>query len=105
MTCASCANRIERKLSKLPGVEASVNYATEKAHVNVDGDIDPADLIAAVEAAGYRATLPVAAPATVGDDSESVDEDDTRPLRRRLIASAALTAPVVLLSMVSALQF
>ncbi|MCU1437380.1 MAG: copper-translocating P-type ATPase [Naasia sp.] len=104
MTCAACANRIERKLSKLPGVEASVNYATEKARVNVDGDIGPADLIAAVEAAGYQATLP-APPAAAGDDDGAVDEDGTRPLRQRLVVSAALTVPVVLLSMVPALQF
>jgi Cu+-exporting ATPase len=58
MTCASCANRIEKKLNKLDGVTATVNYATEKARVQYDGERDPADLVAAVESAGYTATLP-----------------------------------------------
>ena len=58
MTCASCANRIERKLNKLDGVQASVNYATEKARVQAPADLDPAVLVAQVEAAGYTATLP-----------------------------------------------
>ena len=60
MTCASCANRIERKLNKLDGVQASVNYATEKARVQAPADLDPAVLVAQVEAAGYTATLPAA---------------------------------------------
>ena len=59
MTCASCANRIERKLNKLDGVTASVNYATEKARVEFDpGTVAPEQLVAAVEAAGYEAALP-----------------------------------------------
>ena len=59
MTCASCANRIERRLNKLDGVEATVNYATEKAAVRFDPDtVSPDELVEAVEAAGYRATLP-----------------------------------------------
>ncbi|HEY5844943.1 MAG TPA: heavy metal-associated domain-containing protein, partial [Mycobacterium sp.] len=58
MTCASCATRIERKLNKLPGVEATVNYATEKARVRAEG-VETAELIAAVESAGYGAVLPV----------------------------------------------
>jgi Cu+-exporting ATPase len=57
MTCASCATRIERKLNKIPGVEATVNFATEKARVHADG-VETAQLIAAVESAGYSATLP-----------------------------------------------
>ena len=57
MTCASCATRIERKLNKLPGVEATVNYATEKARVRGE-DVDSATLIAAIESAGYQAALP-----------------------------------------------
>ncbi|HEY8589131.1 MAG TPA: cation transporter, partial [Naasia sp.] len=105
MTCAACANRVERKLSKLPGVEASVNYATEKAHVSADRDIDPADLIAAVEAAGYTATLPAPPRNDEGELGRSGEPDATDALRRRLIISAALTVPVVLLSMVPALQF
>ena len=58
MTCASCANRVERKLNKLDGVVATVNYATEKAHVSYPDELDPAALVAEVEAAGYTAALP-----------------------------------------------
>ena len=67
MTCASCANRIERKLNKLDGVQASVNYATEKARVRAPADLDQAVLVAQVEAAGYTATLPARPEA---DDAE-----------------------------------
>ena len=105
MTCASCANRIERKLGKLPGVTATVNYATEKAQVQVaaEGTADPEALIAAVESAGYGATVP--APPAAADADPAVDEDPTGPLRRRLVVSAVLAVPVVVLSMVPALQF
>jgi Cu+-exporting ATPase len=101
MTCASCANRIERRLNKLDGVSAAVNYATEKATVEFDADaVTPGELLAAVEAAGYVATLPAEpAPET------ATETDDTAPLRRRLIASAVLSLPVLLLSMIPALQF
>lgn len=79
MTCASCANRIERKLGKLPGVTATVNYATEKAQVQVaaDGTADPEALIAAVESAGYGATVP-APPAAADADPRWTR---TRPAR------------------------
>ncbi|HMJ37762.1 MAG TPA: heavy metal translocating P-type ATPase [Baekduia sp.] len=104
MTCASCANRIERKLNKLDGVTASVNYATEKATVDFDaGAVDAEQLIATVQAAGYDATLPSSAPGPAGDAVEDLDE--TAPLRRRLIVSAVLSLPVLLLSMIPALQF
>ncbi|PYY46340.1 heavy metal translocating P-type ATPase [Curtobacterium sp. MCLR17_043] len=105
MTCASCANRIERKLGKLPGVTATVNYATEKAQVQVaaDGSADPQALIAAVESAGYGATVP--APPAAADAGPAADADPTGPLRRRLVVSAVLAVPVVVLSMVPALQF
>ena len=102
MTCASCANRIERKLNKLDGVQASVNYATEKARVQAPADLDPAVLVAQVEAAGYTATLP-APPAT--DDAAVAEPDPTRPLRDRLVVSALLAIPVIALAMVPALQF
>lgn len=95
MTCASCANRIERKLNKLDGVSATVNYATEKARVTSDG-VATEDLIAAVEAAGYTATLPAAEP---------VDELPTDPLKQRLIVSAVLSVPVIAMAMIPALQF
>ncbi|WP_416264082.1 heavy metal translocating P-type ATPase [Curtobacterium flaccumfaciens pv. flaccumfaciens] len=105
MTCASCANRIERKLGKLPGVTATVNYATEKAQVQVaaDGTADPEALIAAVESAGYGATVP--APPAAADADPAVEDDPTGPLRRRLVVSVVLAVPVVVLSMVPALQF
>jgi Cu+-exporting ATPase len=98
MTCASCANRVERKLNKLDGVTASVNYATEKARVRAPAELDPAVLVAQVEAAGYTVTLP-APPAT------EPGPDPTRSLRDRLVVSAVLTVPVVALAMVPALQF
>jgi len=105
MTCASCANRIERKLGKLPGVTATVNYATEKAQVQVaaDGTADPQALIAAVESAGYGATVP--APPAAADAEPTADQDRAEPLRRRLVVSAVLAVPVVVLSMVPAMQF
>ncbi|TQM38019.1 heavy metal translocating P-type ATPase [Pseudonocardia cypriaca] len=103
MTCASCANRIERKLNKLDGVTATVNYATEKARVEAPGGIDPAVLVAQVEAAGYRAELP--RPAAGPDEDEGSKDDPTRPLRNRLITSAVLAVPVIALAMVPALQF
>jgi P-type Cu+ transporter len=104
MTCASCANRIERKLNKLDGVTANVNYATEKAWVEAPGGVDPAVLIAQVEAAGYAAQLPRPA---VAPDAGTVDQEDdaTRPLRNRLITSAVLAVPVIAFAMVPALQF
>lgn len=108
MTCASCANRIERKLGKLPGVSATVNYATEQAQVSVtDPDaIDPAALVAAVEAAGYGATVRLPQPPAGADDTDQADAvDPAAPLRQRLVVSAVLAVPVVLLSMVPVLQF
>ena len=105
MTCASCANRIERKLNKLPGVEATVNYATEKASVR-GSDVDPATLIAAVESAGYQAALPAPPPSDdIDEETPSRDGDEVRSLRRRLLISTALSLPVAVLSMVPALQF
>jgi P-type Cu+ transporter len=98
MTCASCANRIERKLNKLDGVVATVNYATEKARVSYPGPLSTDDLIGTVRQAGYDARLPPAAP-------PPVVEDETRALRQRLLVSAALTVPVVAMSMIPALQF
>ncbi|WP_344688020.1 heavy metal translocating P-type ATPase [Blastococcus jejuensis] len=100
MTCASCANRIEKKLNKLEGVTATVNYATEKAKVTFAEGITPADLIATVEQTGYTAALPappVAEPAA--------EDDPARSLRDRLLISTALTVPVVAMAMVPALQF
>ena len=108
MTCGSCATRVERKLNRIEGVEASVNYATEKAHVRVPAGVDQAALIAAVESAGYTATLP-APPRTEKTDApsaaQSARENEVDALRMRLIVSALLAAPVLVLSMIPALQF
>ncbi|MHC5797493.1 heavy metal translocating P-type ATPase [Lacisediminihabitans sp. FW035] len=101
MTCASCATRIERKLNKLDGVTATVNYATEKAHVESTG-VDTATLIATVEAAGYTAVLPT--PVVAEPEAAPVDRE-TADLLRRLTITASLALPVVLLSMIPALQF
>ena len=100
MTCASCAVRIERKLNKLEGVDAAVNYATERASVEFDAEaVSPEELVAAVEAAGYKAALP-------GRRGRRRDaEDPAASLRRRLLVSAALTLPVLALAMIPPLQF
>ncbi|WP_415852956.1 cation transporter, partial [Streptomyces albus] len=71
MTCASCAARVEKKLNRMDGVTASVNYATEKAKVSMDEGIEVADLIATVEATGYTATPPAPARAEPGPEQES----------------------------------
>ena len=108
MTCASCANRIERKLNKLDGVSATVNYATERATVDYDPEVaQPEDLLGVVQVAGYQAVLPTAEPARTegGHEHHDVAEDETVALRRRLVISAALSFPVLLMAMVSALQF
>jgi len=108
MTCASCATRIERKLNRLPGVEASVNYATEKASVHAEG-VDNETLLAAVEAAGYVATVRKPKDernaAAEANASGVVVEDEAAALKRRLLISAALALPVVVLSMIPPLQF
>jgi Cu+-exporting ATPase len=101
MTCASCAVRIEKKLNKLEGVEATVNFATERATVAFDpAQASPQALVEVVEQAGYHAALPAAAAA-----EEARPADPTRDLRRRLVISAALSLPVVAASMIPALQF
>jgi Cu+-exporting ATPase len=106
MTCASCANRIERKLNKLDGVTATVNYATEKAKVTFPEGLDPQTLIEQVEQAGYSAALP-APPAehTSGQGSPQEEADELAPLRARLITSIVLTVPVIAMAMIPPLQF
>lgn len=103
MTCASCANRIERKLNKLEGVTATVNYATEKAKVVFPGELAADDLVRTVEQAGYGASLPRPERAEPQDGDEAADP--TRSLRDRLLVSTALSIPVVALAMVPAWQF
>jgi len=103
MTCASCAMRIEKKLNKLDGVTATVNYATEKAHVTTAAPLDVAALIAEVENAGYTASVP--APAETTTDAETPADRELRTLRQRLIGSIVLSVPVIALAMIPALQF
>lgn len=81
MTCASCAARIEKKLNRMDGVEATVNYATEKARVTFDADVSVADLIATVEATGYTAKepAPVRAQGPSGAGEEPEEADELRP--------------------------
>ncbi|MEV0172191.1 heavy metal translocating P-type ATPase [Streptomyces sp. NPDC050803] len=102
MTCASCAARIEKKLNRMEGVEATVNYATEKAKVTYGADVDVQDLIATVEATGYTAQAPSPEP-----EAEAAVEtsDELRPLRERLVTAVVLAVPVIAMAMVPALQF
>ncbi|NUP21810.1 MAG: cadmium-translocating P-type ATPase [Streptomyces sp.] len=105
MTCASCAARVEKKLNRMDGVTATVNYATEKAKVSHPADIQVADLIAVVEKTGYTAAEP-APPAPAPQETEQAPEDpELAAYRRRFTVSALLAVPVVLLSMIPALQF
>jgi P-type Cu+ transporter len=102
MTCASCAARIEKKLNKLEGVEASVNYATEEAAVSFDpARVELEQLIRTVETIGYGASLPRAADVTPAGEPE----DALRAVRRRLAPAVVLTAPLTLLALVPPLQF
>ena len=105
MTCASCATRIEKKLNKIEGVVATVNYATEKARVTFVDGISAADLVATVEATGYTAQLPSEPSATPADTATAGEPDEAAGWRQRLVVSAVLAAPVVVLSMVPWLQF
>ncbi|MCX4394934.1 MULTISPECIES: cation-translocating P-type ATPase [unclassified Streptomyces] len=107
MTCASCAARIEKKLNRMDGVEATVNYATEKAKVSYRGeDISVQDLIATVEKTGYTAHEPAPPVHTTEEGApEAAEADELRPLRQRLLTAVALAVPVIAMSMVPALQF
>ncbi|MBU6532406.1 heavy metal translocating P-type ATPase [Streptomyces sp. NPDC048405] len=108
MTCASCAARIEKKLNRMDGVTATVNFATEKAKVAYGGEIQVADLIATVEKTGYTAEEPPppASPSESGSETVQVTADgELLSLRQRLFVSLALSVPVVLMAMVPALQF
>ncbi|MGV9978918.1 heavy metal translocating P-type ATPase [Micromonospora wenchangensis] len=104
MTCASCAARIEKKLNRLDGVEASVNYATEKATVRYADGVTPDDLIATVEKTGYTAVVPPP-PAPAGTEPAGAPVHELAALRTRLRVSAVLTLPVIVLAMVPAWQF
>ncbi|MET9775655.1 heavy metal translocating P-type ATPase [Streptomyces sp. NPDC006367] len=108
MTCASCAARVEKKLNRMDGVSATVNYATEKARITYPASLTVADLIATVVKTGYTAEEPAPPPTESAGDTEGpreADDPELSALRRRLVVSALLAAPVVLLAMVPALQF
>jgi Cu+-exporting ATPase len=112
MTCASCANRIERKLNKLDGVVASVNYSTEKAKVSYPAGMSTDELLKAVDAAGYSARLPqlVRPAGSDGAPGEGLVEGAAEPdriteLRNRLLLVTVLTIPVIAMSMITPLQF
>ncbi len=102
MTCASCAARVQRKLNRMDGVTAGVNYATERATVEYGAGVAVEDLVATVEAAGYTAAPP-APPAAEEDGDGAPGGRD--PLRDRLVTAVALAVPVVVLAMVPAWQF
>ena len=104
MTCASCAARVEKKLNRVPGVTATVNYATEKAEVTYAGDVTPDALVAVVAATGYSAALPRPTARTDAGPAEESDEQ-TVQLRQRLVVSLLLSGPVIVLAMVPAVQF
>ncbi|MFE8975555.1 heavy metal translocating P-type ATPase [Streptomyces cyaneofuscatus] len=128
MTCASCAARVEKKLNRMDGVTATVNYATEKARVTFAEGLELSDLVATVERTGYTARplappkqepepkpepeqepdpapAPSDAPATSTDAAEAEQAASLAALRQRVVVSAVLSVPVVLLAMVPALQF
>ncbi len=106
MTCASCAARIEKKLNRLDGVTATVNFATETAQVAFPATVSPGDLVSVVEQAGYTAALPsVPGDEAPGKADETDDTGEAAALRQRLLVSLLLAVPVVVLAMVPVLQF
>jgi Cu+-exporting ATPase len=109
MTCASCAARIEKKLNRLDGVTATVNFATEKARVSFPGSVTPQDLVRVVEQTGYTAAPPAPSAAVPGSAGKAAapaaEPDEAAALLRRLLLSAALTVPVLVLAFIPALQF
>jgi Cu+-exporting ATPase len=111
MTCASCAARVEKKLNRMDGVTATVNFATEKAKVSYPDGIEVADLIATVEKTGYTAAEPPPPASSTEDEGEGeaqaapAADAELLSLRERLYVSLVLTVPVVLMAMVPAMQF
>jgi Cu+-exporting ATPase len=106
MTCSSCAGRVEKRLNEIDGVEATVNFATERAAVSFDPErVETGDLVAAVGETGYTASLPPRPGLEVGDVDAEEERDPGADLRRRLVFAGALSLPVLLLSMIEPLQF
>jgi Cu+-exporting ATPase len=106
MTCASCANRVERKLNEIDGVKATVNFATERAAVSfAPGAVDTGELLGAVESAGYEAALPAAAATPTPTPVEDEKDAELRDLRTRLLVALALSVPIALIAMIPPLQF
>jgi len=109
MTCASCANRVEKKLNRMDGVTATVNDATEKATVTYADGITPDELVTTVRNAGYTAALPPPPPSAEPEDGPAAEAaaapDAATALRQRLLIATGLTLPVVLMAMIPALQF
>jgi Cu+-exporting ATPase len=109
MTCATCAARVEKKLNRIAGVQASVNFATETAHVDFTAPVTVDDLVKTVEATGYTAQPPEPEPGPAPGAEQAGgagrEADEERPLRQRLVGSALLTLPVLVLAMTPALQF
>ncbi|MDQ6616875.1 MAG: heavy metal translocating P-type ATPase [Actinomycetota bacterium] len=105
MTCASCAARIEKRLNRMDGVMATVNFATERAKVTYPHDLTPDQLVAGIEATGYTAHLPEPLSARPDTTPSETEDDPSAPLRQRLLISAALAVPVIVMAMVPAAQF
>ncbi|WP_159767482.1 heavy metal translocating P-type ATPase [Streptomyces sp. HM190] len=110
MTCASCAARVEKKLNRMDGVTATVNYATEKAKIAYPPGVEVTDLIATVVKTGYTAEEPAPSAAVPGADREpdtdvAAEDPESAALRQRLTVSVLLAVPVILMSMIPALQF
>jgi Cu+-exporting ATPase len=108
MTCASCAARITKRLNKLDGVDASVNYATEQATVTLPAEVTVDEVVSHVEAIGYTAKVPTARTPTTdeaGDGEEAQADPELLALRNRLIVAATLGIPVLVISMINTLQF
>ena len=105
MSCAACAAHIEKALNNMPGVSASVNYATEKATISQSGDFGTKDFIKTVEKAGYSAFTDGDLGNEDGQEHPKTSSQELAGLRRRLIICAILAAPVIVLAMIPPLQF
>jgi Cu+-exporting ATPase len=105
MTCASCAARITKRLNRLAGVEASVNYATEQATVTLPDTLTVDDVVAEVEAIGYTATFPEPTEPVSGAVESDDADAELVAMRNRLLVAAGLGIPVLIISMINTFQF